>query len=77
MPRMLGSTAAQRGSCCQDCPDRVAGCHGACEKAAVEDIVKIIERGDRMRQLQVSIDLCSRKQVNITRRKRKEKQRNR
>lgn len=77
MPRMLGSTAAQRGSCCHDCPDRVAGCHGACEKAAVENIVKIIEHAERMRQLQVSIDLCSRKQVNITRRKRKEKQMNR
>lgn len=77
MSRMLGSAAAQRGSCCQDCPDRVAGCHGVCEKAAVEDIVKIIEHAERMRQLQVSIDLCSRKQINITRRKRKEKQRNR
>ena len=77
MPRMLGSAAAQRGNCCQDCPDRGAGCHGVCENAAVEDIVKIIEYGERMRQLQVSIDLCSRKQINITSRKRKEKQRNR
>ena len=60
-------------TCCKGCTRRKQGCHVGCEQAAVEDIVKIIAYADKLKGLQAAIDLTDRKQANVTRRMRRDR----